>query len=61
MEGEREGEYGGEAGGVGAEEGAEEVEEGEDVGGIAGVWWVECWGEDGGDYEAVDGLQFVGV
>ncbi len=61
MEGEGEGEHGGEAGGVGAEEGAEGVEEGEEVDGVACMRWVEGWGEDGGDYEPVDGVGVRGV
>lgn len=39
---------------MGAEEGAERVEEGEEVGWVAGVGWVEEGGEEGGDDEAVD-------
>lgn len=39
---------------MGAEEGAEGVEEGEEVGWCAGVGGIESWGEEGGDYEAVD-------
>lgn len=45
---------------MGAEQGAEGVEEGQDVRGMAGVRWVEGWGENGGDYKTVDGLRFGG-
>ena len=37
-----------------AEEGAEGVEERKEEGWSAGVWGVEGWGEEGGDYEAMD-------
>jgi len=36
------------------------VEEGQDVRGIASMRRVESWGENGGYYEAVDCLRFVG-
>ena len=45
---------------MGAEEGAERVEEREEVGWSAGVWRIEGWREDGGDYEAVDCVRRSG-
>ena len=38
---------------MGAEERTEGVQEGEEVGGSAGVGWVDGWRKDCGDYEAV--------
>ena len=39
---------------MGAEEGAEGMEEREEVGWSTGVWGIEGWREEGGDYEAMD-------
>ena len=39
---------------MGAQQGAEGVEEGQEVGWLAGGGGVEGWGEDCGDHEAVD-------
>ena len=39
---------------MGAEERTEGVQEGEEVGGGAGVGWVDGWRKECGDYEAVD-------
>lgn len=38
-----------------AEESAEGVEELQEVLWVVCVWRIEGWGEEGGDYEAVDG------
>ena len=46
---------------MGAEERTEGVQEREEVGGGAGVGWVDGWREEIGDYDAVDCGWWGGV
>lgn len=57
IEREGESEHGAEAGGVLTEKGTEGMEEGEEVRGMAGGRWEMSWGEESGDYQAVDGVR----